>query len=104
MSETASTLTTSTPRKMRAFRRWVLTMVAIFFALLLHWLFVQSQPIVPGVIVRPVGPCDVDWFEKWGGAMVVACPHTDLIKVWPLPVQQPWYQDPFFPSVTAMHG
>jgi hypothetical protein len=57
---------------------------------------------VPGVIARPLGPRDVEWFEKRGGAVVLACLHTDLIKVWPLPVQQPWYEDPFYQPATAM--
>ncbi len=60
MSETVTTVTTPTPRKTKAFRRWVLTMVGILLALLLHWLLFQGQPIAPGVIVRPLGPCDVD--------------------------------------------
>ncbi len=101
MSDIAPTLAAQTPQKSKAFRRWVLVMLAILLALLLHWLVFQGQPIAPGVIVRPLGPCDVDWFEKWGGSIVLACPHTDLIKVWPLPVQQPWFEDPLIPLITA---
>ena len=70
----------------------------------LHWLLFQGHAVVPGVIARPVGPFDVEWFEQRGGAIVLACPRTDLIKVWPLPVQQPWFEDPFFPQNTAMHS
>jgi hypothetical protein len=43
----------------------------------------------------------VEWFERRGGAIILACPHTDLIKLWPLPVQQPWYEDPLYPQRTA---
>ena len=76
--------------------------LVVLVLLSLHWLLFQGQEVVPGVITRPLGPCDVEWFEQWGGAVVIACPHTDLIKVWPLPVQQPWYEDPITPQVTAM--
>ncbi len=99
MSEIAPSLT-DTPSKPRR-RKWALALVVIFAAVFLHWLLFQWQEVVPGVIARPVGPCDVEWFENWGGAIVIACSRTDLIKVWPLPVQQPWYEDPFYPPSTA---
>jgi hypothetical protein len=102
MSEIAPSLTTSEPRRPRVRRLWALALVAILTLVPLHWLLFQGQEIVPGVIARPIGPCDVEWFEKWNGAVVIACPHTDLIKVWPLPVQQPWYEDPFYHPVTVM--
>ncbi len=101
MSEVTLTPTTSAPRKPRARRKLALALVVIFAAVFLHWLLFQWQEVVPGVIARPVGPCDVEWFEKWGGAIVIACPRTDLIKVWPLPMQQPWYEDPFYPPSTV---
>jgi hypothetical protein len=48
----------------------------------------------PGVIARPLGMCGVQYHAEWH-ATVLACPGTDLIKVWPLPIEQPWYEDPF---------
>jgi hypothetical protein len=84
-------------------RRWIVVVLAILvLMLLLHWLLFQGQEVVPGVIARLLGPCDVEWFEKWSGAVVLACPHADLIKVWPLPVQQPWYEDPVYQPAMAM--
>ena len=59
----------------------------------LHWLLFQGQEVVPGVMARPVGPCDVDWFENRGGVFVLGCPHMDMLKLWPLPVEQPWWED-----------
>lgn len=56
---------------------------------------------MPSVVVRPVGPCDVIWYGNWGGALVLGCPHMDLLKFWPLPVQQPWYEDSIYPPGTA---
>ncbi len=44
---------------------------------------------VPGVITRPLGPCDVDWFYSRGGLVVLSCPHVDGIKLWPLPIEYP---------------
>ena len=101
MSETVQAIATRTPRKRQLLRKWALVVLAILFVISLHWLLFQGRTIAPGVVVRPLGPCDVDWFDKWAGAVVLACPHTDLIKVWPLPVQQPWYEDSFEPPVSA---
>jgi len=47
-----------------------------------------------------VGPCDVEWFERRGDAIILAYPRTDLIRIWPLPVEQPWWEDsPYGESV-----
>jgi len=45
------------------------------------------------VISRPLGPCDVDWFENKGGVLILACPRMDRLKLWPLPVEQPWWEN-----------
>ena len=98
MSETAPAIATPTPRKLR---RWALAVLAIPFVTSLHWLLFQGQQIAPGVIVRPLGPCDVDWYEQRGGAIVIACPYTDLIRLWPLPIEQPWWEHSPYNEVTA---
>jgi hypothetical protein len=71
----------------------VLVLVALLAALAFHWLLFQGREIVPGVIARTLGPCDVSWFENKGGVLVLGCPHTDAIKLWPLPIEQPWWED-----------
>lgn len=99
MSETTSTFTTL-PRKQRTPRRWALVLVALLVALSFHWLLFQGREVAPGVIARPLGPCDVEWFQYRADTIVLACPHTDLIKIWPLPVEQPWWEDsPYGESV-----
>ena len=82
--------------------RVIVITVITLGGVLYYWLAFQGETVAPGVIVRPLGSCHVGWFEKWGGAIVLGCPHTDLIKVWPLPMQTPWYEDPLFPQDTAM--
>ena len=59
-----------------------------------HWVVFQRREVVPGVIARPLGTCDVEYYAEWH-ATVLACPGVDLIKVWPLPIEQPWYEDPY---------
>jgi hypothetical protein len=101
MSELVSPLASSNPRQSPRLRRWLFALLAVVFALTLHWLLFQGREVVPGVIARPLGWCDVEWFGKRDGAVVIACPHTDLIKLWPLPVEQPWHEDPPIPLLTA---
>lgn len=78
----------------RRVRRLWLSIVITGVSVATHWLLFQRREIVPGVTARPLGPCDVQYHAKWR-ATVLACPGTDLIKVWPLPIVQPWYEDPF---------
>ena len=71
MSEITRSLTASAPRKPRARRWWALALVVILVLVPLHWLLFQGQEVVPGVITRPLGPCDVEWFERRGGAIIL---------------------------------
>lgn len=74
-------------------RRWILVLLVVLAAVALHWLLFQGEERTPGVVTRRMGVCDVMWFGNRHGAVVIACPHTDLIRLWPLPVEQPWYED-----------
>ena len=40
----------------------------------------------------PLGRCDVDWHVS-RGIVAVACVGRDMIRVWPLPVEQPWWEE-----------
>jgi hypothetical protein len=48
------------------------------------------------VLVLLLGRCDVDWHAD-RGIVAVACLGSDIIKVWPLPVEQPWWEEPLDP-------
>jgi hypothetical protein len=40
--------------------------------------------------------CEVDVFSKALQpfvTVVVACPRRDMIRIWPLPVVDPWFED-----------
>jgi hypothetical protein len=93
MSESPPTLVRTRLSKSRALHKWVLALLVVFIACSVHWLLFQGEERVPGVITRLLGPCDVDWFENKGGILVLGCPHMDMLKLWPLPVQQPWFED-----------
>ena len=71
-----------------------------FLAVTLHWLLFQARETVPGVTSRPLEPCSVDWFSE-RPALVLVCPRTDMIRLWPLPVKHPWFEEPWSPKRLA---
>ena len=44
------------------------------------------------MVTHTIGPCDLDWHSE-RPALAVACVGHDLIRVWPLPVERPWFVD-----------
>jgi hypothetical protein len=58
----------------------------------LSLLWLQGRWLAPNVYTVPLGPCDVDWHID-RGIVAVACVGQDMIKVWPLPVEQPGRED-----------
>ena len=73
----------------------LLALLNLAFLVLLFGLTIWYQTgreRVPGVFTHQIGPCDVAWFGE-RSVLVVACPGQDLIRVWPLPVEQPWWED-----------
>jgi hypothetical protein len=54
--------------------------------------FLQGRWLTPNVYMVPLGRCDVDWHVD-RGIVALACVGRDLIKVWPLPVEQPRWED-----------
>jgi hypothetical protein len=54
--------------------------------------FFQGRWLTPDVYTVPLGRFDVDWHVD-RGIMAVACVGRDLIRLWPLPVEQPWWED-----------
>ena len=83
-----------TGKRLSKLRTILLIVLVLLVALTLHWLIFQGREIVPGVIARPLGPCDVDWYGNRGGIVALGCPHMDYIKLWPLPIEQPWFEHP----------
>ena len=81
-------------------RRILLIGLMLTLALTAHWLIFQPRELVPGVVARPLGSCDLDWHAKQQ-MLILACPHTDLIRIWPLPVILPWCEDPIHPASVA---
>ena len=70
----------------------VMNAILIVALFLIAWQVLGYEP-VPGVVVHDIGPCALDWHHA-RPALVLACPGRDMIRMWPLPVVQPWFEDP----------
>jgi hypothetical protein len=57
----------------------------------------RTSSVIDGVTgFRLVGGCKLYYFTQPAQPMitwVLACPRKDMIRLWPLPVQQPWFED-----------
>jgi hypothetical protein len=73
----------------------------------LNWLFIavllvttiwlSGRWITPDVFALPLGACDLTIYQDRQFA-VIACPGHDLIRIWPLPIISPWFEDPLHPD------
>jgi len=57
----------------------------------------RTHENVPGATAfELVGRCKLIHFDtrlQPVNTLVLACPKKDMIRLWPLPVQQPWFED-----------
>jgi hypothetical protein len=68
----------------------------LLIVMLVVLVLLQGRWLTPNVYTMPLGRCDVDWHAD-RGIVAVACLWSDIIKVWPLPVEQPWWEEPLDP-------
>lgn len=56
----------------------------------------KPQKLSDGVWSVEVGRCAVDYYTpptQDQRTLVLACPGVDLIRLWPWPPMQPWFED-----------
>jgi hypothetical protein len=74
-------------------------LLAFTISLVLGYALLASQPTesIPGAkFIELAGRCKLILFDTRlhrMNTLVLACPRTDMIRLWPLPVQQPWFED-----------
>jgi hypothetical protein len=61
-------------------------------AMLVAVALLNGRWLTPNVYTVPLGRCDVDWHVD-RAIVALACVGHDMIKVWPLPVEMPWWED-----------
>lgn len=57
----------------------------------------RTYQIIDGVrAIWLFGGCELEYFTEPAqpvNILVLACPRMDMIRLWPLPVEQPWCED-----------
>ena len=59
-----------------------------------------TYPIDGVKTIRLVGRCELDYFDDKAQpvqTLTFAFPGMDYIRLWPLPIQQPWFDDRWEP-------
>ena len=79
----------------RTFLVFCVTFIA--FSLAYGFLVLRTYEPIPGALSTDLpGSCELIKFGRVLQPVVtiaLACPGVDMIQLWPLPVQQPWFED-----------
>jgi hypothetical protein len=78
--------------KNRAF--WLSFSIVFLVTILLLSRSEQIKPVV--TTIKLVAGCQLDFFDRTiqpNNTLVLACPGKDYVRLWPLPVMQPWFED-----------
>ena len=76
---------------------WLL--VLLLAVVVLAW---RTEPLINGVwATKLVGGCQIELYSPhhqgvWTAAW--ACPGEDMTRLWPWPVQFPWFEQPLTPQ------
>jgi hypothetical protein len=81
-------------------KRQILIFSVTFFItinLAYGFLRLRTEEIIPGAVSKKLsGHCEIIQFGRGlqpEYTIALVCPRMDLIRLWPLPVQQPWFED-----------
>jgi len=81
-------------------KRQILIFSVTFFitiSLAYGFLRLRTEEIIPGAVSTELpGRCEIIQFGRGlqpEYTIALACPRTDLIRLWPLPVQLPWIEN-----------
>lgn len=81
--------------RLRSRRIFLIILLGLILAGLIA---LRTYQRIPGVVaVRLLAGCEVEIYDSSVqpvSTIVLACPRVDSIRLWPLPVLQPWYEDP----------
>jgi hypothetical protein len=79
----------------------MLSLGAVFFVSRIH----ES---VPGATDIPlIARCELIYFDtrlQPVNTLVLGCPRMDMFRLWPLPIQHPWFEDPWYDNPDALNG
>jgi hypothetical protein len=79
--------------KSKAF--WLSFLITSFLA---SFLASRTYQLIPGVTaMKLINGCELDFFHDTSlqpvFTVALACPRVDYIRLWPLPIKQPWSEE-----------
>ena len=74
---------------------FALMAVLLFFGLFGD-VYVHCQEVYP--------VCDNDTRPQPVNTLVLGCPRMDMFRLWPLPIQHTWFEDPWYENPDAPNG
>lgn len=79
----------------------------ISLSLVFTILFLSASELVPGATsYELIEDCELIHFGirlQPTNTLALACPGMDMVRLWPLPIQKPWFED-WFISSDRMRG
>ena len=81
-------------------KRNITALLISFSITLIFGLFLVSrvdQRILGARSIKLIPACELIYFDtrlQPVNTLVLACPHMDMIRFWPLPIQRPWFEHP----------
>ena len=91
-------------------RRVVIFLATLFLMLSLATIFLVSRihESIPGANDIPhIVRCELIYFDtrlQPVNTLVLACPRTDYIRLWPLPIKRPWFEDRWDDNPEILNG
>jgi hypothetical protein len=78
----------------------ILVAFLVTLGLVVLIVFQISQPVSGVKVVKLVADCQLEFYDTTAQPVftaVLSCPRVDSIRLWPLPILQPWLEDPILP-------
>jgi hypothetical protein len=91
-------------------RMVVVLTLTLFITLCLGNIYFVSRmhESIPGATGIPlIARCELIYFDSIlqpVNTFVLACPRMDMFRLWPLPIQHPWFEDPWYENPDALNG
>ena len=78
------------------------------FSITYGFLVLRTDEIIHGAVSTKLpGRCEIIQFRRGPQpvyTIVLSCPRMDMIGLWPLPMQKPWFEDSYKNPVKGILG
>ena len=79
----------------------ILAFLVIVLGLIGYGLITADRPVPGAISYQLPMRCEIIYFDtnlQPTRTLALACPGVDMIRLWPLPIQHPWFEDRTSPA------